>query len=113
MFNELGSIHLRQDITYIGSTPLDINIKSDWTGLIKYQQLVVNPQEQFQIRVPDQPRIVYSGGVGALIIEPYSTSICPPYVSENLRYTALIKKAATEACFMITIQVTAEIHLQT
>ncbi|MBK7631631.1 MAG: hypothetical protein IPJ23_13190 [Ignavibacteriales bacterium] len=94
MFNELGSIHLRQDITYIGSTPLDINIKSDWTGLIKYQQLVVNPQEQFQIRVPDQPRIVYSGGVGALIIEPYSTSICPPYVSENLRYTALIKKGS-------------------
>ncbi len=94
MFNELGSIYLRQDSTYIGSTPLDINIKSDWTGLIKYQQLVINPLEQFQIRVPDQPRIVYSGGVGALMIEPYSTSICPPYVSENLRYTALIKKGS-------------------
>ena len=92
MFNELGSIYLRQDSTYIGSTPLDINIKSDWAGIIKYQQLVINPQEQFQIRVPDQPRIVYSGGVGALMIEPYSTSICPPYISENLRYTALIKK---------------------
>ncbi len=95
MFNELGSIYLRQDSTYIGSTPLNINIKSDWTGIIKYQQLVINPQEQFQIRVPDQPIIVFSGGVGGLKIETYNSSICPPYISENLKYTALIKKGSS------------------
>ena len=87
MFNELSSIYLRQDSTYTGTTPSDINIKSDWAGIIKYQQLVINPQEQFQIRVPDRPRIIFSGGVGALMIEPYSSSICPPYISENLKQT--------------------------
>jgi len=94
MFNELSSIYLIQDSIYTGTAPTNVNIKSDWAGIIKYQQLVINPQEQFQIRVPDQPRIVYSGGVGALMIEPYSNSICPPYISENLRYTALIKKGS-------------------
>ena len=94
MFNELGSIYLRQDSTYTGITPLNINIKSDWTGIIKYQQLVINPQEQFQIRVPDQPIIAFSGGVGGIKIETYSSSTCPPVISENLRYTALIKEGS-------------------
>jgi hypothetical protein len=92
MISELSSIYLRQDSIYTGTTSLDINIKSDWTGLIKYQQLVINPQEQFQIRVPDQPIIVFSANTRGFKIETYTNSICPPYISENLRYTALIKK---------------------
>lgn len=92
MYHELGSVYLRQDSIYTGTASINVNIKSDWTGIIKYQQLVINPQEQFQIRVPDQPIIVFSGGVGGLKIETYNSSICPPYISENLRYTALIKK---------------------
>ncbi len=95
MYHELGSVYLRQDSTYTGTAPINVNIKSDWTGIIKYQQLVINPQEQFQIRVPDQPIIVFSGGVGGLKIETYNSSICPPYISENLRYTALIKKGSS------------------
>ncbi len=95
MYHELGSVYLRQDSIYTGTAPINVNIKSDWTGIIKYQQLVINPQEQFQIRVPDQPIIVFSGGVGGLKIETYSSSICPPYISENLRYTALIKKGSS------------------
>ncbi|MCZ7609726.1 MAG: hypothetical protein M5U17_06125 [Ignavibacterium sp.] len=94
MYHELGSVYLRQDSLYAGTTPINVNIKSDWTAILKYQQLVINPQEQFQIRVPDQPRIVFSGGVGGLKIEPHSSNICPPYISENLRYTALIKKGS-------------------
>jgi hypothetical protein len=92
MYHELGSVYLRQDSTYTGTAPINVNIKSDWTGLIKYQQLVINPQEQFQIRVPDQPIIVFSGGVRGFKIETYSSDNCPPFISENLRYTALIKK---------------------
>ena len=94
MFNELGNIYLMLDSTYTGSTPMDINIKSDWAGIIKYQQLIINPQEQFQIRVPDQPIIVFSGGVRGFKIETYSSGNCPPFISENLRYTALIKKGS-------------------
>ncbi|MFZ1520138.1 MAG: hypothetical protein WAU11_15270 [Ignavibacteriaceae bacterium] len=94
MYHELGSVYLRQDSTYTGTAPINVNIKSDWTGLIKYQQLVINPQEQFQIRVPDQPIIVFSGGVRGFKIETYSSGNCPPFISENLRYTALIKKGS-------------------
>ena len=95
MYHELGSVYLRQDSIYTGTASINVNIKSNWTGIIKYQQLVINPQEQFQIRVPDQPIIVFSGGVGGLKIEPHSSSICAPYISENLRYTALIKKGSS------------------
>ena len=94
MFNELGSVYLRQDSIYTGTATISVEIKADWTGIIKYKQLVINPQEQFQIRVPNQPAFAQSGGTGGFKIEPYSSSDCLPYISENLRYTALIKKGS-------------------
>ncbi len=95
MYNELGSVKLRLDSINTGTSPINVSIKSNWAGMIKNQQLVINPQEQYQIRVPDQPIIVSSGSAVGVKIEPYNRGICLPYISENIRYTALIKKGSS------------------
>ncbi len=92
MFNEINNIYLKQDSNYAGQTPLEVTVISEWAGIIKNDQVTINPQEQFQIRVPDQPITVFSGGIGGLKIEAYSQDICPPIVSAGLKYTAIITK---------------------